>query len=323
MAILHGNWLLKKQGGCLFIWGENWRSLSINSDSASLLEVNNHPLAMATDELVEWLHSSNLQIPKLLMLSEPVAVSAGRTRKAGNTTLAKLPSQNQIIALPTYLPDGEAKTISMNPVHSATLTWDTADDAKKAYFLYPWRVEGFCLEPIEAMKFLRALPLGSNTENTFIGGDLRFWSQVARWSLDLQSRGKFLPILRRANDDAVVASWRSLLDSAQDSSRLEKFAQAMPAACLMYEQGENAPHVDLPLPPQELLLGFLNSTIDAQIRAASNNSLPIPSPIREWLQALSSNAPTVEAEPAQLERLEAIIKAWIAPVQYQLSLIHI
>jgi hypothetical protein len=86
------------------------------------------------------------------------------------------------------------------------------------------------------MKFLTSLPLGAaNEENAFLGGDLRFWSQIARWSLDLLSRSKFLPILERQRDNTVIASWRSLLDSAVDSSRLEKFAALMPAACRTYQ----------------------------------------------------------------------------------------
>jgi hypothetical protein len=77
--------------------------------------------------------------------------------------------------------------------------------------------------------------------------------------------------------------------------------------------------VDLPPQPQELLLGFLNSTIDAQVRAAiSNNNLPIQSPVREWLEALSTGSNTVEA-PSGVERLESAINSWIAPLQYQLN----
>ncbi len=335
MAILHGSWLLNHQGGCLFIWGENWRSLSTTSESAAFTDVPNHPLAMRSDELVEWLRSSKLPTPKSLMQSECVAVTAGRTRKSRNNPQVSLPMECQVIALPTYLPESGAEVVSMHPVHSATLALETTvDDLKRTYFLQPWQVEGFCLESLEAMRFLTALPLGSNdTESTLIGGDLRFWSQVARWSLDLLSRCKFLPILNQKSDGSVIASWRSLLDSAQDSFRLEKFAQLMPAACRFYEQGSSGAgeqegksttyhlSVELPLQPQELLLGFLNGTIDAQVQAiANNNSLPsVPSPLREWLQALSSGAKTVQAEPAQLERLEAIVKAWTAPVQYQLE----
>jgi len=62
--------------------------------------------------------------------------------------------------------------------------------------------------------------------------------------------------------------------------------------------------VDLPQ-PQELLLGFLNSMIDAQVRVMGVHPLSgAQSPVREWLQALSTESNTVIAEPAGVERLE-------------------
>jgi SNF2 family DNA or RNA helicase len=342
MTIIHGSWLIQDQGGCLFIWGETWRSLLASSESPSLADVPTHPLGMTRDELVEWLRVQNLPITKSLMLFERVPVPAGRTRKGRNASQASLQDINgtkkaqfsggdatrshfQVIALPTHISDNEAGIASMYPIHSALL----ASETEQNYLLQPWRVEGFCLEPLEAMKFLTSLPLGAaNGVDAFLGEDLRFWSQIARWGLDLLSRGKFLPTLERQMDSTVVASWRSLLDSAVDSSRLEKFAQLMPAACRTYQRGQGSEEfpicsylsVELPPLPQELLLGFLNSTIDAQVRAVVSNHpvLAVQSPVREWLESLSSISNTVKASTG-VERLESALSSWIAPLQYQLN----
>jgi len=341
MAILHGSWLLQNQGGCLFVWGETWRSLSATSVSP-LAGVPVHPLAMTTAELIEWLRSQSLVITKLLLPSESnSAVPARRTRKGGNAPDANLPTHFQVIALPTHIAEsGEAEMASMYPVHSATLPSET----EPTPLLQPWRIEGFCLEPLAAMKLLTSLPLGNtNGESGFWGGDLRFWSQVARWSLDLLSRCKFLPLLEQQPDGAVAASWRSLLDSAVDSSRLEKFAQLMPAVCRTYQRGEGRRRasgfsesgargegeennyspiaVELPPSPQELLLGFLNSMIDAQVRAVARaHSLPaVMSPIQDWVQALGQADSTLRVQPAEVERLEAALNTWTAPLQYQLA----
>ncbi len=306
MAILHGSWLLRAESGYLFVWGETWRRVDPDS-SPSLAEVPTHPLAMTPVELSEWLRAQNIAIGKSLKQTDNAGVPVGR-------------SHSQVIALPTYIPDISTLGMAwMYPMHSATLG---EDKERSEPYLQPWRVEGFCLDPLEAMKFLSALPLGSySTEDAFLGGDLRFWSQIARWSLDLLSRCKFLPTLNRQSEGAVVALWRSLLDSGVDSSRLERFAQLMPAACRTYQNPEvTSFDLDLPPQPQELLLGFLNSTIDAQIRAVvSTHSLSgTQSSVREWLQALSSGANTLKA-PAGVERLEAALSAWTAPLQYQLA----
>lgn len=325
MAIIHGSWIKQNQGGCLFIWGETWRLLTV--ESPSLVDVPVYPLGMAPDELVEWLRSQNLPLSKLLELF--YAVPAGRTRKDRNAPQATqnengtkaqstgtTRTHSQVIALPTHISQGEAGT-EMYPIHSASLAIEQTN------LLQPWQVKGICLEPLLAVKFLTSLPLGAaNKVDAFLGGDLRFWSQIARWSLDLLSRGKFLPTLERQTDN-IVANWRSLLDSAVDSSRLEKFAQLMPAACLTYQQKTPGIHqtslaVDLPLQPQELLLGFLNSTIDAQVRASISNNIPVQFPVREWLEGLSATDNAVKLANG-MERLESSLSSWIAPLQYQLN----
>ena len=332
MAILHGSWLLQNQGGCLFIWGETWRSLLATCEDSDSADVPKYPLAMTAVELVEWCRNQNFPIGKSLQQSDNASGPARKGRNKSDASLQAASATKQaqmhqscVLALPTHITANQAGTeaAAISPIHSATL----ASGTDPTYLLQPWLVEGLCLDPLEAIKFLTSLPLGTtNKEAAFLGGDLNFWSQIARWSLDLLSRCKFLPTLNRQTDGSLVAGWRSLLDSAVDSSRLEKFAQMMPAACRTYqvsavEEAPNRLDVNLPLQPQELLLGFLNSTIDAQVRAVvSTHPLPtVPvAPVQEWLQALGQVGNTLKA-PAEVERLEAALNAWTAPLQYQLA----
>ncbi|MDZ8227356.1 SNF2-related protein [Nostoc sp. ChiVER01] len=350
MAILHCNWLIKNQNGCLFIWGETWRSPRVNFESNGSGDIPLHPLAMTSVELNEWLRSQNMAItnfmqqPQVAMPAASKAIATtGRTRKATTTTETSLPTYSQIIALPTYIPEGSyEETTAIFPVHSASLELDT----DSPQYLQPWRVEGFCLNPSEAVKFLAAVPLNAaKGEDAFLGGDLRFWSQVARWSLDLISRCKFLPTIDRQADGAFAAKWQVLLDSAVDGTRLERFSANMPLVCRTYQEGvgdkgtrgqgdkENnyvqcPMYVDFPDEAQELLLGFLNSTIDAQVRGMVGSQPPmevkaiasLPSGVRQWLQALTSASDTANAEAIEVERLEAALKAWTMPLQYQLTL---
>ncbi|MGF2039840.1 MAG: SNF2-related protein [Nostoc sp. CmiVER01] len=350
MAILHCNWLIKNQNGCLFIWGETWRSPRVNFEPNGSGEIPLNPLAMTSVELNEWLRSQNMAItnfmqqPQVAMPAASKAIATiGRTRKATTTTETSLPTYSQIIALPTYIPEGSyEETTAIFPVHSASLELDT----DSPQYLQPWRVEGFCLNPSEAVKFLAAVPLNAaKGEDAFLGGDLRFWSQVARWSLDLISRCKFLPTIDRQSNGAFAAKWQVLLDSAVDGTRLERFSANMPLVCRTYQEGvgdkgtrgqgdkENnyvqCPiYVDFPAEAQELLLGFLNSTIDAQVRGMAGSQPPmeakamasLPGGVRQWLQALTSASGTANAEAIEVERLEAALKAWTMPLQYQLTL---
>ncbi|MBF2071970.1 MAG: ATP-dependent helicase, partial [Fischerella thermalis M48_A2018_028] len=238
MAILHGSWLLQNQGNCLFIWGETWRSLGTNIEPNTLTEIPPLPYAIAPAELSEWLSSRNITIPNSTQHVEMQSIASGRTKRGQTTTTATktLPTSSQItIALPTDFAAGETEgTTLIHPVHSAALSLE-----KTSYqYLHPWKVEGFCLNPTEAIKFLTSLPLSiGNSEDDFVGGDLRFWSHIARWSLDLISRCKFLPTLERQADGSFTAKWQALLDSALDGTRLEKFSQQMPLACRTYQGG--------------------------------------------------------------------------------------
>ncbi|MCP6759325.1 MAG: DEAD/DEAH box helicase [Fischerella sp. CENA71] len=336
MAILHGSWLIQNQGNCLFIWGETWRSLGTDIDPKTLTEVPLLPYGIAPSELSEWLSSRNIKIPNSTsQLIETQAIASRQTgrRLAKTTTTQTLPTSSQtIIAFPTDFVESKTEGITaIYPVHSAIL------DSKKSsnQYLQPWRVEGFCLNPTEAVKFLASLPLSvAKVEDDFVGGDLRFWSQIARWSLDLISRCKFLPALERQIDGSFIAKWQALLDSALDGTRLEKFSQLMPLACRTYQgEGEiennsqSSLSVNFPPEPQELLLAFLNSTIDAQIREMFGSQTvlearvmaSVPSAVRQWLQSLTGTLGTVNAESMGLERLEAALKAWTMPLQYQLA----
>ncbi|WP_392480451.1 DEAD/DEAH box helicase [Nostoc sp. C110] len=346
MAILHGNWLLKSQKGCLFIWGETWRSPRVNFESNGSGDIPLNPLAMTSVELSEWLVSQKMAITNFIQQPQVANATTGRTRKAASATEINLPTHSQIIALPTYIPEESAEgTSAIFPVHSASLALET----DSPQYLQPWRVEGFCLNPSEAVKFLAAIPLNAaKGEDAFLGGDLRFWSQVSRWSLDLISRCKFLPRIERQSDGAFAAKWQVLLDSAVDGTRLEKFSADMPLVCRTYQgdggdkedketrgQGDKKNnhaecliYVDFPAEPQELLLGFLNSTIDTQVRGMVGSQPPmeakamasLPGGVRQWLQALTSASHTVNADSIEVERLEAALKAWTMPLQYQLTL---
>ncbi|WP_016950785.1 DEAD/DEAH box helicase [Anabaena sp. PCC 7108] len=324
MAILHGSWVLENQNSSLFIWGETWRNSQVNLEFIKSGEVPSHPLSMTPTELSNWLESRNLNIYNYIQITSST-VSNIKKSKSTNHVEKTLPTQSQIIALTTKFLEKDAL---LCPVHSASLDIDL----NSPKYLQPWRVEGFCLQPSAAIKFLTFLPLSSTDgKDAFLGGDLRFWVQVARWSLDLISRCKFLPTIQKDLAGSLFAQWQVILDSAVDVTRLEKFAAKMPLACRTYQQNQEDIKsnlaVDLPIKPQELILGFLNTIIDAQLRdmVSSQSSIEtremmsLPSAVQHWLQALTGVSNTINADAMGLERLEAALKAWTLPLQYQLT----
>jgi SNF2 family DNA or RNA helicase len=352
--------------GYFFLWGETWRriepiGLPSNSSSPSgakpfdapdmqpsEAELPSHPFVMSAPEIRKLLRT--LQRSRQLnwttaAFSLEAPVPLGRKRQRTQTLEPELsaPSlrwQRMTCALPTYRLQ-TATGSALLPQHSAAEVLSDLPDldgdqvAQATLELQPWQVEGIWLTASEAIELLQSLPLSSVQDDSlsWLGADLRFWSHVARWRLDLLARGKFLPRLERSSDGRYIAHWQVLLDSAIDQSRLEKLARQMPGICRTYSPSQplSEPLTEPPsavAPASVIVLGFLNSTIEAAVRAISATqslpTAPLPKEIalREWLQGLGQETP-LTAEPARLERLEASLNQWTAPLQRPLSQLQI
>jgi hypothetical protein len=308
-------------------------------ESPSASGASSHPFAMTQQELITLLRSHSLAIGQLLEASG----SSRQGSRNGGRENQQHKWQAQVLALPTQ---AESTSEAAYPLLSTRNDSDGTETSPVSLQL--WEVEGFSLEPLEAVKLLQALPLGSfKTSDAYVGGDLRFWSQVMRWSLDLLARCKFLPGVYRQLNGNVVARWQPLLDSAVDQARLDKFTQLMPSACRAYEgvgTGEEGhgelsgklsasfpsliPNLQSPIPPQELLLAFLSSAVDAQVRSwVEAQAIPAAeAPIQDWMRMLSEHASltlstpsdTLEAPTEAVTRLEAALSTWTTPVQQNL-----
>jgi SNF2 family DNA or RNA helicase len=349
MAILYGSWLPSAlsnwtalnqadaeqshpaAAGCFFLWGEVWRRMEEIPEMGD----RTHPFAMAPVELAEWLHTLQQQRGLTWDICPLLVESSTSRRRSRQTATIEVQTvtpeflerwRSLPVTLPTVMTDGHPLpplSVEVNP--NADETGDRAD--------YPWQVGGVYLSVGEALSVLRSLPLGLQSQGAFMGGDLRFWSHVARWHLDLLARSKFLPHFSRQDSQSAQVEWQVLLDSALDQERLAKFAATMPLISQRYGALQPDAYPDARM----LLLSFLQTATNHQVRAAIANR-PLPAnqfpkdpPLREWLQALgvaqerSPNAErstaigTIQIEPLLLDNLETVLNAWVAPVQHQLS----
>ncbi|MEM9771606.1 MAG: hypothetical protein AAF889_08430, partial [Cyanobacteria bacterium P01_D01_bin.73] len=158
MAVLHGSWHPQTQQ--FWIWGEAWQPLK--AKKTMNWEVAPHPRILAPKAFKEWLQS----LGKDGHLSADTAAA-----------LAKGKSRTFAIALPT-----------VDKAHSPLLAAEPIpEDAAGKITLQNWWVTGFTLEIETAISFLRELPLARGEEQVF-GEELRYWSHVARWGLDLVAR---------------------------------------------------------------------------------------------------------------------------------------
>lgn len=280
MSILHGSWIVKPANSYFFLWGETWRNLEASS-------VSQHPFNLTLQELQAFLQSQHLYSDSL-------------SQDKWQTETINLPSQKI------------ARKKEFTPFLSEQFTDDTLE--KKSVVLQTWQVAGFRLNPNETIQLLQALPLGNLQEgNSYLGDDLRFWTHIYRWSLDLLARGKFLPGLSRQESE-FKGQWYPLLDSSSDRARFAKFLQLMPAVCEAYDfEGQNDK-------AQELLLGFLREILDAQIRPWLASISPPKEPfIEPWLKSLTQVSSDFTASEKEVKRIETALYNWTLPVRDSLA----
>lgn len=340
MAILHGSWLpvTAPGNGWFVIWGETWRSQASEQRLLQESRIPLHPLAMApvelSDSLLTWQQANRVTWPQplqdLLMAAAQPPSNRKKTQRSGPQPFQK-PSQRHtgvgwreaVLAVPTLCQDSTTL-----PQHSAT----ELPTPEENLSLHPWRIPGLCLSPELAVALLTALPLRADSqEDAYIGEDLRFWSHIARWSLDLLVRSKLLPEVVELPAGGVEAGWQPLLDSAIDLARWQHFMQRLPGVCRFYQppRSQGNPFcLDLPADPQDLLSSFLRQVINAQVHRATDPALiaTVPkelgqeSELGEWLQALG--VPPVTFSATSMERAIATLKTWTAPLQSSLSFQH-
>ena len=326
MATLHGNWLPDIQR--FFLWGETWRRAkgicfpSLVAEAPSDLSdlVALHPYQLSQKELTEsftkneeldFLWMQDVVAPKATKTAKR-AVSQSENKSAAQRSKQTDPWQSRVVVLPTVLSEQQCL-----PALSAEFT--------EADGLCPWQVSGTVLEAAIASKFLSALPLGQSEANAFISDDLRYWSHLTRWCLDLLARGKFVPVVS-ADRKGTIATWQLLLDSAIDQTRLKDFCDRIPPICCSYPaptpKKASPLKIDLPASTSPLVRNFLETLVDAQVRStAKDNKLPASAqlskdlPLKEWLDALGEADPHFESTPTGVVRLNEAINTWTAPLQ--------
>ncbi|MBD1848760.1 DEAD/DEAH box helicase [Cyanobacteria bacterium FACHB-502] len=370
MAILHGNWITHRSfpsdaapqpdaaDQYFLLWGETWRRVEPMQSHSSVGEGHSgaidsgvtdfglNPFCMTEAELRDWLRSLhqartlNWTIAEFAL--EVLIPTGSRSRKRAATVVEPVSSprwQSVSIALPTYLfpsEDPEHNSPAVLPQHSVADVLPEESQSSEnlpELQLQTWQVQGIRLTIDEALAFLQSLPLSSVNDDltSWMGADLRFWSHIRRWHLDLMARAKFLPLLQPQDDGAII-HWQVLIDSAVDQARLEQFARQMPPLCRTYfcrtdelelscEELENSVS---PIDAHTLLLNFLNQATHTRLRSVAAVT-PLPTttlikdlPLKEWLQA-SGTQPILTADPVRLDRLQNTLKQWLAPVQPYLS----
>jgi SNF2 family DNA or RNA helicase len=338
MALLHGSWIhtsaissdpmdAHERPSTFFLWGEVWRSTapaaaSVGSDTDTPFTVPAHPFGMDKAELSEFLNQ--LVQAKTLTLPDGLKQALhSESRQRSKPSDAKTSEQWKEVCLGGLSRCNETEIV---PLHSATVL--TPEDEA---CLFPVQVSGLCLDATIATEFLLSLPLGTGlgeSQESWLGSDLVFWSHVTRWSLDLLVRSKFLPAIAPSSDH-LHAYWQPLLDSAIDQARFRQFKDQMPLVCRCYQiESHAAPALAQPPEAAPFLLMSLQQLVDRQVRQRLQGDETLmalktirSSSLSEWLIALSASGVSKKqwALSSDTSALVTAYKTWTEPIESALS----
>ena len=203
------------------------------------------------------------------------------------------------------------------PMPSPELILEVEEELQAAAFK-AWQIPTLMLDANFARDFLLALPDNAPHGMAF-GSSLRFWATAASFSFELAARQCYTPglhVIKRKRETTYRATWEVVL-SSEDTERMHILAGMMPPICYAHLPTS---HKKTTL-PVDMLLHFLNHTIDAFVRArispaellpASKNrrsqALSLP---QQWLRALASDDPTLAAPAQELKQFADTIRAWL------------
>ena len=289
MSIIHGSWIVNSGRDYFFVWGQAWRSLVNESFALNKSGDFIHPFVLSRQELLDLFQSHELDVAHLLEENK---------------------WQTQLVGVPTIV-TGTAEEKKVQPVYAG----NTVKDESKLD-LYLWEVKGFRLSPLETIDLLQILSLSSLQSNTdYLAGDLRFWSHIYRWGLDLIVRQKFLPgieIEKTRKNTTYQSVWQPIIDSEVDRVRLAKFTRALPEACLAYLDAEDS---EVDTTDEELILRSLAMIVDARLRTwlDYNPSSFKDTSVEPWLRSLSTTR-VIDTDAKNAKRLANALYNWTLPI---------
>lgn len=284
MIVLHGTWKQKEtleNRGDFFIWGESSSSTAKRRGRIPKASTQHtHPFQASEKDLRSIIESLNPE--------------------SGSIISKKARPDNVVLTLPSF---------SRSPQASPDLLRDE-ESAEETVCLSQWKMNGLCIQPEDAVLLLSFLSgAWTQMDGAAIGTDLRFWSKVSKFAMELLSKQHFVPGIVFSENGKAFAQWQYVLNDEDDRMHMSMFVRSMPPVCRSFHQNRT-PN------PQDVLADFLNSAVNSCIRSwipISEIRLKKPGLSEAWLESLTTGEP-IRAGASNLKKLSEGIASWKAPL---------
>ena len=198
--------------------------------------------------------------------------------------------------------------------------WAAAQEEPK---LACWQVTGLSMPPLPAVIFLsrlrqhaqRAFVAGGG-EQLRIGNDLYYWSNAAKFALEVLIGQHYVPTLHMTDDSYLYAIWQPVLLDDRMQRRFQTLVATMPAVCRAY----NLEQVEAAESPQQLTEHFVATTVDAAVRTwgngVANGALngAVSTPALHWVHQLHEPDRLLPLPPQAAYRLSSDWQSWIEQI---------
>lgn len=178
-----------------------------------------------------------------------------------------------------------------------------------------WEVDALSLEPLTALSLLTSIPSelpdGLRLDDSFM-----FWIEATKLSLELLTRGRYLPGIIREQSH-FRSHWFNVPTESEDYARFSTLVNSIPPICRALA-GEGYQEV---LEPNIFLESFVSTAMDSLIRHFLRNTslttevellkkTPRIQCYASWLASLSTLTDKVDANNYELANLEQALKKW-------------
>lgn len=248
--------------------------------------------------------------------SHPAQVPIGQLRaRLAEDFAPVIASALQPANATVWLPSLDGRPLARRGLFQATQSGNGRNHG--AATLVPWQVTGLALAPWHALTFLCHLDNrsgvfpsdASSLHRVRSGQDLLYWSNAAKFALEILAGQHYLPGMSTDAYGRLQATWQPALLDSRIRQRYRQLIQAMPPVCRAY-------NLDLPgaaPDPAALLEHFLATLVDV---AARHWAAPLAQPANGvpallWLNALVAPQATVPLPPQPAYQLYQEWHSWI------------
>lgn len=257
-----------------------------------------------------FLWAESLEFPKNFRPEAPDALNGGVSARQRTSKIPSHPGQLAINQLRILI----AEELPHLPVHSMEPTsvnvWlpsqDGAPLARRSILqqnsasqktnativLSAWQVTGLTMGALDALHFLSQMRRSSGSSSgqrdivrLRFGNDILYWSNVAKFALELLIGQHYVPALRFGDDSTLFAIWQPVLLDDRMHRRFARLVETMPPVCRAYnlERVEEAPS------PHHLTEHFVAAMVDVAVRTWGNGAIQnAETPILQWIRQLRS-----------------------------------